>query len=393
MKITLQRYRSFLALADWLSFTAAAERLHIKPFTLSPSIQNFETAIGGKLFDRDTRKLRLTAMGVECRLMARRKPKCVRSPFITKTWGESDPRNLDAARGLVVTPVNVYPQELENTSLSHPDVMDVAVFDVPEEDLGERLVAVVQLMPGASDCDGKARELQDFCKQPGGSIKTPTRVTFCLDFPRKDARLAGAFKSSVLGNRRPFCKEDLDPTVLRPAVGGGIGGDWLSFASAVDHYATPVNTVGRKVVAGRLGTLQRQGVVDGIGADVVGVPDDAHFGIGLARQPAGELVQNRPQVGLDVGSAGVERHITGNLQLELVVLRLGNRHTGALGGTLHRGLLVGHVFGPDVTTGRSHRTADHGSLGTATDHRPGDRTDTGTNGRIALRLAHVSATA
>lgn len=72
MKITLQQYRSFLALADSLSFTAAAERLHIKQSTLSSSIQNLEAAIGGKLFDRDTRRVRLTALGVECRRMAAR---------------------------------------------------------------------------------------------------------------------------------------------------------------------------------------------------------------------------------------------------------------------------------------------------------------------------------
>lgn len=82
--------------------------------------------------------------------------------------------------------VNVYPQEVENTLLTHPDVMDVAVFGVPDDDLGERLVAVVQLMPGANDGDAKARELQDFCKQAGGSIKTPKLVTFCADFPRQD---------------------------------------------------------------------------------------------------------------------------------------------------------------------------------------------------------------
>lgn len=70
MKITLQQYRSFLALAESLSFTAAAERLHIKQSTLSSSIQNLESAIGGKLFDRDTRKVRLTALGIECRRMA-----------------------------------------------------------------------------------------------------------------------------------------------------------------------------------------------------------------------------------------------------------------------------------------------------------------------------------
>lgn len=70
MKLTLLQLRSFLAVADCLSFTAAAERLHIKQSTLSSTIQNLESGIGGKLFDRDTRKVRLTSLGVECKRLA-----------------------------------------------------------------------------------------------------------------------------------------------------------------------------------------------------------------------------------------------------------------------------------------------------------------------------------
>ena len=41
--------------------------------------------------------------------------------------------------------VNIYPQETENLLITHPKVMDAAVFGVPNEDLGEEVKAVVQL--------------------------------------------------------------------------------------------------------------------------------------------------------------------------------------------------------------------------------------------------------
>lgn len=40
--------------------------------------------------------------------------------------------------------VNIYPQEIENLLVSHPDVLDAAVIGAPDADLGERVVAVVQ---------------------------------------------------------------------------------------------------------------------------------------------------------------------------------------------------------------------------------------------------------
>ena len=44
--------------------------------------------------------------------------------------------------------VNIYPQECENLLVTHPQVADAAVFGVPNDDLGEEVKAVVQLMPG-----------------------------------------------------------------------------------------------------------------------------------------------------------------------------------------------------------------------------------------------------
>ena len=43
---------------------------------------------------------------------------------------------------------NVYSIEVEQALLQHPDVMDGAVFGLPDEKWGERVCAVVQLRAG-----------------------------------------------------------------------------------------------------------------------------------------------------------------------------------------------------------------------------------------------------
>ena len=49
--------------------------------------------------------------------------------------------------------VNLYPQEAENVLITHPEVLDVAVFGVPNDDFGEEVKAVVQpvTMPASAD--------------------------------------------------------------------------------------------------------------------------------------------------------------------------------------------------------------------------------------------------
>ena len=45
--------------------------------------------------------------------------------------------------------MNIYPAEIEAVLYSHPDVMDAAVFGVPDEEWGEKVHAVVQPKAGA----------------------------------------------------------------------------------------------------------------------------------------------------------------------------------------------------------------------------------------------------
>ncbi|MCZ6847177.1 MAG: acyl-CoA synthetase [Alphaproteobacteria bacterium] len=80
--------------------------------------------------------------------------------------------------------VNVYPQETEDLLVSYPEVADVAVFGVPNEDLGEEVKAVVQLMDFTRAGPELEAELIAFCRARLSSIKTPKSVDFRRELPR-----------------------------------------------------------------------------------------------------------------------------------------------------------------------------------------------------------------
>ena len=80
--------------------------------------------------------------------------------------------------------VNVYPQECENLLITHPQVADAAVFGVPNEDLGEEVKAVVQVMDGVSEGSDLAQELIEFCRSNLAHIKCPRTIDFMAELPR-----------------------------------------------------------------------------------------------------------------------------------------------------------------------------------------------------------------
>jgi acyl-CoA synthetase (AMP-forming)/AMP-acid ligase II len=82
--------------------------------------------------------------------------------------------------------VNVYPQEAENTLISHPEVADVAVFGIPDEVMGEAVHAVVQPRDmGRAGPDLEA-ELIAYVRERLSHVKCPKRIDFRAELPRHD---------------------------------------------------------------------------------------------------------------------------------------------------------------------------------------------------------------
>lgn len=82
--------------------------------------------------------------------------------------------------------VNVYPQETEDVLSAHPCVADVAVFGVPDDDLGETVKALV--VPSAGHRSPELpEELHRYCRSKLSTIKCPRSIELVDDLPRTDA--------------------------------------------------------------------------------------------------------------------------------------------------------------------------------------------------------------
>ncbi|WP_068271299.1 acyl-CoA synthetase [Aldersonia kunmingensis] len=80
--------------------------------------------------------------------------------------------------------VNIYPQEVEDLFSLHPKVLDIAVLGLPDEDMGERVVAVVQVGPGVESGPELAEELRGYARERIAHYKVPREFHFAEQLPR-----------------------------------------------------------------------------------------------------------------------------------------------------------------------------------------------------------------
>lgn len=80
--------------------------------------------------------------------------------------------------------VNIYPTEVEQALMEHEDVIDCAVFGVPNDEWGEEVKAVVQLRSGRQPGPDSQQLLRDFVRTRIAAFKVPRSIDFIDELPR-----------------------------------------------------------------------------------------------------------------------------------------------------------------------------------------------------------------
>lgn len=86
-----------------------------------------------------------------------------------------------AANMIISGGVNIYPREIEDVLVVHPEIDDVAVLGTPDPDMGERVTAFVVRTPGS---DIEADEIIAWCRDRLSHFKCPAEVRFVDEMPR-----------------------------------------------------------------------------------------------------------------------------------------------------------------------------------------------------------------
>src|SRR5436190_14464881 len=81
--------------------------------------------------------------------------------------------------------VNIYPQEAENVLINHPKVYDVAVFGIPDVEMGERVHGVVQPTDWDDQGPELERELLAYVQSQLAHYKCPKAIDFDRELPRE----------------------------------------------------------------------------------------------------------------------------------------------------------------------------------------------------------------
>jgi len=80
--------------------------------------------------------------------------------------------------------VNIYPREIEDCLFDHPEVADVAVIGVPDQEMGESVLAIVQPAEGVEGGDALAERLTAYARDHIAGYKIPRTFEFVAELPR-----------------------------------------------------------------------------------------------------------------------------------------------------------------------------------------------------------------
>ncbi len=169
---------AFLALDELKHFTRAAERCHVSQSAFSVMIQKLETAVGAKLFERDTRNVMLTPEGKLFVDVARSLTAEIESAFADMAEYVEKRRGRVAIAALPSLAANGLPAVIAAYKKLHPGVT-VTLYDA----LSDQCLAL--LRQGKADLALTA---------PGPNVQEFDAGTLCSDpfylVCRRDHRLA-----------------------------------------------------------------------------------------------------------------------------------------------------------------------------------------------------------
>jgi acyl-CoA synthetase (AMP-forming)/AMP-acid ligase II len=92
--------------------------------------------------------------------------------------------------------VNIYPAEIEAALETHPDIIDVAVFGIPDDEWGEAVHAIVVIQPGKTLTKD---QITAYAREHLAGYKVPRSLSYMTEIPR-----TGSGKILKRELRKPF---------------------------------------------------------------------------------------------------------------------------------------------------------------------------------------------